>query len=114
MLGLSFQKDQSFTNKGKGINGPNDKVHYVGSNGWGGDNGLNNTASSGENPYYVSAFEYNSDFTEERMNSYFGRLTYNFKEKYMLEATGYIPFGCCRLGIFPRKFHEKILLVKLR
>lgn len=87
MLGLSFQKDQSFTNKGKGINGPNDKVHYVGSNGWGGDNGLNNTASSGENPYYVSAFEYNSDFTEERMNSYFGRLTYNFKEKYMLEAT---------------------------
>ncbi len=87
ILGLSFQKDQDFTNKGTGYNGPNDKVHYVGSTGWGGENGLNNTAGMGNEPYYVSAFEYSSDFTEERLNSYFGRLTYNFKEKYMLEAT---------------------------
>lgn len=41
-LGLSFQKDQSFNNKGSGSNGPNDHVHYVGAQGWGGDNGLNN------------------------------------------------------------------------
>ena len=85
MLGLSFQKDQSFSNKGKGINGPNDKIHYVGS-GWGGANGLNNTGSA-ENPSYESAFEYSSGFSEERMNSYFGRLTYNYKEKYLFEAT---------------------------
>lgn len=85
MLGLSFQKDQSFKNKGKGINGPNDKIHYVGS-GWGGANGLNNTGTE-EDPYYVAAFEYSSGFSEERMNSYFGRLTYNYKEKYLFEAT---------------------------
>jgi len=87
MLGLSFQKDQSFSNKGTGHKGPNDKVHYVGETGWGGDNGLNNTAASGETPYYISAFEYSSSFTEERMNSYFGRFTYNFREKYMFEGT---------------------------
>lgn len=34
-LGLSFQKDQSFNNKGSGSNGPNDHVHYVGAQGWG-------------------------------------------------------------------------------
>ncbi len=87
MLGLSFQKDQSFNNKGAGKNGPNDKIHYVGT-GWGGNYGLNNTNVSGEGePFYESAFEYESSFSEERMNSYFGRLTYNFKEKYMFEAT---------------------------
>ncbi|MEI3419647.1 MAG: hypothetical protein V8R91_00440 [Butyricimonas faecihominis] len=29
LLGLSFQKDQSFSNAGSGQNGPNDFVHYV-------------------------------------------------------------------------------------
>ena len=85
MLGLSFQKDQSFNNKGKAMNGPNDKIHYVGA-GWGGANGLNNTGTAAD-PFYVSAFEYSSGFSEERMNSYFGRLTYNYKEKYLFEAT---------------------------
>lgn len=86
LLGLSFQKDQSFMNKGSGINGPNDHVHYVGEQGWGGDNGLNNVGD-GINDLYMSAFTYQSNFDEERLNSYFGRLTYNFQEKYMLEAT---------------------------
>ena len=36
---------------------------------------------------FISAFTYLSNFDEERLNSYFGRVTYNFKEKYMLEAT---------------------------
>lgn len=59
-----------------------------------------------------SAFSYASDFEEERMNSYFGRLTYNFKEKYMFETTirrdgssvsekstlGNLSFDCCRLN----------------
>lgn len=85
MLGLSFQKDQSFSNKGKAMNGPNDKIHYVGA-GWGGANGLNNTGTAAD-PFYVSAFDYSSGFSEERMNSYFGRLTYNYKEKYLFEAT---------------------------
>ena len=39
------------------------------------------------NPTWKSASTYKSSLEEERMNSYFGRLRYNFKEKYMLEAT---------------------------
>lgn len=87
LLGLSFQKDQSYSNAGSGRNGPNDYVQYVQGK-WGNDAGLVNVADpkSGET-IYESAFSYASDFEEERMNSYFGRLTYNFKEKYMLETT---------------------------
>lgn len=86
MLGLSFQKDQSYSNGGEGINGPNDKIQYVG-DGWGGSNGINQVAPGEELESYASAFSYSSGFSEERMCSYFGRLTYNFKDKYMLEAT---------------------------
>lgn len=81
LLGLSFQKDQDFTNQGHGENGPSDYVHYVG-NGWG-SNGLN----FDDQGNVSSAYYYSSEFTEERMCSYFGRLTYNFKEKYLFEAT---------------------------
>ena len=89
MLGLSFQKDQSYSNQGTAIGGPNDYVHYA-SGSWGGLNGINN-ANSGEdkltNPAWESAFKYSSSLEEERMNSYFGRFRYNYKEKYMFEAT---------------------------
>ena len=81
LLGLSFQKDQDFTNQGHGKNGPSDYVHYVG-DGWG-SNGLN----FDDQGNVSSAYYYSSEFTEERMCSYFGRLTYNFKEKYLFEAT---------------------------
>ncbi len=87
LLGLSFQKDQSYSNQGKAIGGPNDYVHYA-SGIWGGTNGVNNINSNkDEAPQYKSAFEYNSSLQEERMNSYFGRLRYDYKEKYMFEAT---------------------------
>lgn len=87
LLGLSFQKDQNYSNAGSGRNGPNDYVQYVQGK-WGDGAGLVNVADpkSGETTY-ESAFSYASDFEEERMNSYFGRLTYNFKEKYMFETT---------------------------
>ena len=81
LLGLSFQKDQTFKNQGKGINGPNDKIQYVDGS-WSGSSGLNMVGES-----VSSAFSYSSSFTEERMNSYFGRISYNYMEKYMLEAT---------------------------
>ena len=87
LLGLSFQKDQSFSNAGSGQNGPNDFVHYVQGT-WGNNEGVVNLAEPGSNKVlYGPAYTYSSDFEEERMNSYFGRLTYNFKEKYMFEAT---------------------------
>ena len=81
LLGLSFEKDQTFTNSGSGKNGPNDYVHYVG-NGWG---GLNDVVYSGTT--VIGAYKYGSELKEETMCSYFARLNYNFKEKYMLEGT---------------------------
>ena len=87
LLGLSFQKDQNYSNAGSGRNGPNDYVQYVQGK-WGDGAGLVNVADpKSDETVYESAFSYASDFEEERMNSYFGRLTYNFKEKYMFETT---------------------------
>lgn len=89
LLGLSFQKDQSFQNSGSAIGGPNDFVHYAEGD-WGEGNGLinNNSESDREtNPVWGSAYEYKSGLEEERMNSYFGRLRYNYREKYMFEST---------------------------
>lgn len=87
LLGLSFQKDQIYSNAGSAKNGPNDYVQYVQGK-WGDSNGLVNAADpKSDRVSYKSAFSYASDFEEERMNSYFGRLTYNFKEKYMFETT---------------------------
>ncbi|MEG1738034.1 MAG: SusC/RagA family TonB-linked outer membrane protein [Odoribacter sp.] len=82
MLGLSFQKDQSFSNKGSGEGGPNDKIQYVG-NGWGGNSGLIDIGAGN----VKSAFSYQSEFTEERLESYFGRFSYNYDKKYLFEAT---------------------------
>lgn len=87
LLGLSFQKNQMYNNSGSATKGPNDYVHYVQGT-WGGPNGLLDVSDgSSSKAYYTSAFNYSSNFTEERMNSYFGRLTYNYKEKYMFETT---------------------------
>ena len=83
LLGLSFMKDQSFLNAGSGSNGPSDHIRYVG-DGWGNSSGLNFVDKAA---IPVSAFWYNSSFSEERMCSYFGRFNYNYREKYMLEAT---------------------------
>lgn len=82
LLGLSFQKDQDFSIDGSGKGGPNDQIHYV--DNWG-SNGL--LPLIGDETLPLSATTYNSSFTEERMCSYFGRLTYNYKEKYLFEAT---------------------------
>lgn len=82
LAGLSFQKDQSFQNSGSGEGGPNDKIQYVGS-GWGGNSGLIDLGGGN----VKSAFTYESDLSEERMVSYFGRFSYNYDKKYLVEAT---------------------------
>ncbi|WP_303179125.1 SusC/RagA family TonB-linked outer membrane protein, partial [uncultured Butyricimonas sp.] len=89
LLGLSFQKDQNYSNQGEATGGPNDYVHYA-TGKWGNSDGLlnkNDGADKDKNPTWVSAYKYESSLEEQRMNSYFGRLRYNYKEKYMLEAT---------------------------
>ena len=40
-----------------------------------------------EFPEYAATRYYSSDFTEKRMVSYFGRLGYNYKQRYLLEFT---------------------------
>lgn len=82
LLGLSFEKDQNFTNKGSGTAGPNDNTQYVKGQ-WGSGTGILDYGGD----LIAPAYRYESDFEEERLNSYFGRLTYNFREKYMFEAT---------------------------
>lgn len=80
MLGFSYQYDESNYIGGYGQNGPSDMVHYVGEKGW---------------PSYVirengqvNVFkEYNSDFTQKKMASYFARLNYNYMQRYLLTAT---------------------------
>lgn len=82
----------------------------------------------GTKDLFISAFTYLSNFDEERLNSYFGRVTYNFKEKYMLEATlrrdGSSVFGeNVRWATFPsvafglafsgRAVYETLLLAEL-
>ena len=89
LLGLSFQKDQSYLNQGDATDGPNDYVHYA-TGKWGDANGLLNQNYGKDkdiNPVWAPATSFKSSLEEERMNSYFGRFRYNYKEKYMLEAT---------------------------
>ncbi|MFR1242912.1 MAG: SusC/RagA family TonB-linked outer membrane protein, partial [Butyricimonas faecihominis] len=84
LLGLSYQKDQTYLNEGSAKDGPNDYVHYA-SGQWGNSSGLVNEnwgSDKDSNPTWKSASTYKSSLEEERMNSYFGRLRYNFKEKY--------------------------------
>lgn len=82
LAGISFHRSQSHSNSGQGIGGPNDYIQYVGS-GWGDRNGLVNIGKD----HVSSAFRYGSNMEEEQLNSMFGRIAYNYKEKYLLEAT---------------------------
>ena len=76
---------------------------------WGNGSGLinmNNESDKDNNPVWQSAFNYKSSLEEQRMNSYFGRLRYDYREKYLLETTirrdGSSVFGeDCRWATFP-------------
>lgn len=80
MLGYSYQYDTYNYNSGSGQNGPSDYVHYVTEHGWPSliieDNGL---------PTVLK--EYQSNLTEKKMVSVFGRFNYNYKQKYMATVT---------------------------
>lgn len=108
LFGLSFQKEQNYLNEGDATDGPNDYVHYA-TGLWGNGSGLinmNNESDKDNNPVWQSAFNYKSSLEEQRMNSYFGRLRYDYREKYLLETTirrdGSSVFGeDCRWATFP-------------
>ena len=101
VAGLSYQYDQMESNKGYAQNSPSDKIQYA-------PPGL---PSLGEEEYYGSkrtiAFKsYESDMQEKAMLSYFARLEYNYKMKYLISASfrrdGSSVFGKDnRWGTFP-------------
>ncbi len=80
MAGLSFQRDEYNYIGGSAKNGPSDKIHYAGGDGW--------PDIKVRSEYYTEGLKnYQSDYSEKKMNSYFGRLNYNFKDKYFFTAT---------------------------
>lgn len=84
LLGFNVNKEQEFYIGGHGLRGTSDDVYYY-------DPERQTTEvinrGSEDYPNYVSTRYYKSDFTEKRMVSYFGRLGYNYKQRYLIEFT---------------------------
>ncbi len=80
LAGLSFDANKIWSIGGFALGGPSDKVYYV-SGAW------PDMVYDPVSDYYRSMMRYSSDFSENAMTSYFGRVAYNFSEKYLLEAT---------------------------
>lgn len=78
LLGLSLNKRQSHEITGYGLGGPSDMIHYY----EGGGEGINNSDS-----YPRNLLKYISSFRESAMVSYFARVAYNYKQKYLIEAS---------------------------
>lgn len=77
LFGISYQSDQYDYILAKGLGGANDEIHYIVDEG---------TAIevNGQTIYLKSA---RTDRTEKVLVSYYGRLAYNFMQRYLVEAT---------------------------
>ena len=80
LAGLSFDANKIWTISGYGLGGPSDNVYYVTS-------AFPDMVYDPVSDYYRAMMHYQSNFTETAMTSYFGRIAYNYNEKYLLEAT---------------------------
>ena len=80
LAGLSFDANKIWTIGGYGLGGPSDNVYYVSS-------AFPDMIYDPVSDYYRATMRYQSNFTETAMTSYFGRIAYNYDEKYLLEAT---------------------------
>lgn len=78
LFGLSYQADRYNYNQSVGKGGASDKIEYIV------DPNLHVKYINGEPIYLKNA---STNFTEKIMVSYFGRLAYNYKYRYLLEAT---------------------------
>ena len=101
MAGLSYQYDQMEYNGGYAMNSPSDKVYYAPS-------GLPSyEMQSAQGSTNIILFKhYQSDMQEKSLVSYFGRIEYNFREKYLFtfawRRDGSSTFGAGnRWGNFP-------------
>ena len=83
LLGVNTNKEQAFSMYGYGLRGVSDDVYYYN------PQKVPPVVNHGtpEFPDYAATRYYSSDFTEKRMVSYFGRLGYNYKQRYLLEFT---------------------------
>lgn len=82
LFGVNGNKEQSFYISGSGRGSASNDVYYytpVGS-------GVVNHGTE-DWPDYVSLMSYSSNFTEKKMLSFFGRLGYNYKQRYLMEFT---------------------------
>jgi tonB-linked outer membrane protein, susC/ragA family len=101
MAGFSYQYDQVEYNGGYAMNSPSDKIYYAPS-------GLPiyGTQDSHGSTNIIVFKSYQSDMQEKALVSYFARLEYNFREKYLVTMAfrrdGSSTFGAKhRWGTFP-------------
>ena len=84
LLGWDITKDQTFYISGYGKGGPSDNIYYY-------DPTINqpikNHGYTGISDNWVSMTSYHSDFREKAMLSYFARVGYNYKQRYLIEGT---------------------------
>ena len=83
LLGFNANKEQNYLIEGYGTNGASDDVYYYD------PDRTEDIVNHGSEKYpnYVPTRWYKSDFTEKKMMSFFGRLSYNFKQRYLMEFT---------------------------
>lgn len=78
LLGLSLSKNQSHLIEGSGRGNPSDRIYYYENNG---------ATIIQEGSSTRNLLSYHSSFDESSMVSYFGRIAYNYKQKYLMEFT---------------------------
>ena len=83
VIGFSYQYDQAEYNGGSGENSPSDQIYYVRP----GFPDLGDERLTPSLSRKVALQHYLSDMTEEVLISYFARLEYNFKRKYLVSAS---------------------------
>lgn len=79
LAGFSYTRKATDMMGGSGKGSPSDKIHYVPT----GFDDLGTNASGNT----IALQSYTSDFQEQLMLSYFGRVAYNYRQKYLMEFT---------------------------
>ena len=84
LLGFNANKEQNFYIGGYGLGSVSNDVYYYDP-----DKITEDVVNRGteESPNYESTRSYKSDFSEKRMMSFFGRIGYNYKQRYLIEFT---------------------------
>ncbi|MCT4587207.1 MAG: SusC/RagA family TonB-linked outer membrane protein [Carboxylicivirga sp.] len=82
VLGQSYQYDQTLSSAAYAMNSPSDYIKYVSK-----DFPTIINVGTEDFPQWVPLQGYQSDMTEKVLLSYFGRVNYNYKRKYLFSAS---------------------------